>query len=228
MGQQLTAKGFLKCSYVTLLAKSTSISSNLRALPTNILKSLTLLIIKITHEERKYRSLINKDNLVSYNVTINESDLFIRSDTNLPDVAIKSLIKHRNSLENYINNHPEFRTSLLPFPKDNFAPPIIQDMINKSAICGVGPMAGVVGAVSEYVRRDLLGLTDNLIIENGGDICFKSERDITVSIYSATLADVAESAVGNQVKSKKGIKPTLDYGIRIPGIHGIVSSAEKI
>ncbi len=221
------------------------------------------------HEERTYRSLINKDNLVSYNVTINESDLFISSDTNLADEALKSLIRHRNSLETYIKTHPEFRASLLPLPKDNFAPPIIRDMINKAKVCGVGPMAAVAGAVSEYVGRDLLELTENLIIENGGDIYLKSKKDLTVSIYagesalsykvnllikhedyalgictssatvgpslsfgiadavcviskSATLADAAASAIGNRVKSKKDIKSALDYGIKIPGVRGIV------
>ncbi|HCS77531.1 MAG TPA: hypothetical protein DIW05_07490, partial [Syntrophaceae bacterium] len=81
------------------------------------------------YEERIYRSLINKDNLISYNVKINESDLLISSDVNLADLAEKSLIKHRHSLEAYIKNHPEFRTTLLPFPEDNLAPLIIREMI---------------------------------------------------------------------------------------------------
>jgi ApbE superfamily uncharacterized protein (UPF0280 family) len=221
------------------------------------------------HEERTYRALINKDNLVSYNVKIAESDLFISSDTNLTDSAEKSLIKHRNSLETYIKNHPEFRTSLLPLPEDNLAPPIIRDMLGKSKICGVGPMAAVAGAVSEFVGYDLLDQTENLIIENGGDIFLKSKNKLTVSVYagesalsykvnilvkpeetplgictssatvgpslsfgkadavcviskSATLADAAASAIGNRVKSKKDFKSALDYGIKIPGVKGII------
>ena len=221
------------------------------------------------HEERTYRSLINKDNLTSYNVKIAESDLFISSDTNLADSSLKSLIKHRNSLEAYIKNHPKFRTSLLPLPEDNLAPPIIRDMLSKSKICGVGPMASVAGAVSEFVGYDLLDQTENLIIENGGDIFLKTKNKLTVSIYagesalsykvniivkpedsplgictssatvgpslsfgkadavcviskSATLADAAASAIGNKVKSKKDIKTALDYGIKIPGVKGII------
>ena len=221
------------------------------------------------HEERTYRSLINKDNLTSYNVKIAESDLFISSDTNLADVALKSLIKHRNSLETYIKNHPDFRTSLLPLPEDDLAPPIIRDMLSKSKICGVGPMAAVAGAVSEFVGYDLLDQTENLIIENGGDIFLKSKNKLTVSVYagesalsynvnfivkpeetplgictssatvgpslsfgkadavcviskSATLADAAASAIGNRVKSKKDFKSALDYGIKIPGVKGII------
>ncbi|MEN6375043.1 MAG: UPF0280 family protein [Smithella sp.] len=221
------------------------------------------------YEERTYRSLINKDNFISYNVKIAESDLFISSDTNLADQAYKSLLKHRNFLESYIKTHPEFRTSLLPLTENDFAPPIVREMIGKSKICGVGPMASVAGAVSEFVGYDLCDLTENLIIENGGDIFLKTKKKISVAIFagesalsyklnllvkpedmplgictssatvgpslsfgkadavcviskSATLADAAASAIGNRVKSKKDIKKALDYGIKIPGMKGIV------
>jgi uncharacterized protein len=136
------------------------------------------------YEERTYRSLINKDNLTSYNIKIAESDLLISSDIDLTDVALKSLAKHRYSLETYIKNHPEFRASLLPFPEDDLAPPIVRDMLNKSKICGVGPMAGVAGAVSEFVGYDLLDHTKNIIIENGGDIFIKTENKLIASVYA--------------------------------------------
>ena len=146
------------------------------------------------YEERIYRSLINKDNLISYNVKINESDLLISSDVNLADLAEKSLIKHRHSLEAYIKNHPEFRTTLLPFPEDNLAPMIIREMIAQSKICGVGPMASVAGAISEFVGYDLLRETENIIIENGGDIFLRSKQSLTVAIYAG------ESALSYKVK----------------------------
>jgi hypothetical protein len=136
------------------------------------------------YEERTYRSLINKDNLISYNIKIAESDLLISSDTNLSDIALKSLARHRHSLETYIKSHPDFRTSLLPLPDDDLAPPIVRDMLSKAKICGVGPMAGVAGAVSEYVGNDLLNLTKNIIIENGGDIFIKTENKLITSVYA--------------------------------------------
>jgi len=92
-----------------------------------------LKLFNMKYEERTYRSLINKENLTSYNVKIAESDLFISSDTNLAKSAEKSLLKHRNWLEIYIKNHPEFRTSLLPLPEDNLASPIIR-LFNPSSI----------------------------------------------------------------------------------------------
>jgi hypothetical protein len=221
------------------------------------------------HEERTYRYLINKEKLISFNVKIAESDLLISSDTHLDVAAKKSLIQHRHALESYIKNHPEFRTSLISIPEDRLAPPIVRDMISKSRLCGVGPMASVAGAVSEFVGYDLIDQTQNLIIENGGDIFMKAKTPLTVGVYagesalsynvklliqpeetpigvctssatvgpslsfgkadavcvlskSATLADAAASAIGNRMKSKKDMKSSLDYGMNIPGILGIV------
>jgi hypothetical protein len=78
--------------------------------------------------------------------------------------------------------------SLLPLPKDDLAPPIVRDMLAKSKICGVGPMAGVAGAVSEFVGYDLLNHTKNIIIENGGDIFIKTERKLIASVYAGESA----------------------------------------
>ena len=136
------------------------------------------------HEDRIYRSLINKDNLISYNVKIAESDLLISSDTDLSDDALRSLIKHRHSLESYIENHHDFKDSLLPLPLDHLASSIIRDMLTKSKICGVGPMAGVAGAIAEFVGFDLLDKTENIIIENGGDIFIKTNNNLIVSVYA--------------------------------------------
>ncbi|MHB8138324.1 MAG: UPF0280 family protein [Smithellaceae bacterium] len=225
--------------------------------------------LNMKYEERTYRSLINKDNLISYNVKIAESDLLISSDTDLSDSAYKSLIQHRQYLETYIKKHLEFRTSLLPIPEDPLATPIVRDMLTRSKACGVGPMASVAGAVSEFVGYDLLKETETLIIENGGDIFLKVKHQVTVGIFagestlsykvnilikpeetplgictssatvgpslsfgiadavcvlskSATLADAAASTIGNRVKHKNDIKSALDYGMKIPGVLGIV------
>ncbi len=155
------------------------------------------------YEKRTYRSLINKDNLVSFIVKIDESDLLISSDSDLKEDALQSLANHRNSLESYIQKYPDFRTTLLPLPEDPFAPLIIRDMLTYSTICNVGPMASVAGAVSEFVGKDLFNLTENLIIENGGDIFIKSNQNRTISIFAG------ESALSYKVNLivKKGETP---------------------
>lgn len=136
------------------------------------------------YEERTYRSLIYKENLESYNVVVGESDLFISSNINLAQEAKKSLVNHRTHLENYIKKNPLFLTSMLPLPQDIMAPAIVRDMLEKSALCGVGPMAGVAGAVSQFVGQDLFDVAETLIIENGGDIFIKAKNDLTVSVFA--------------------------------------------
>jgi len=45
-------------------------------------------------------------------------------------------------------------------------------------------MAGVAGAVAEYVGSGLLPYTDDLIVENGGDLFMKSQSDRIMLVYA--------------------------------------------
>jgi ApbE superfamily uncharacterized protein (UPF0280 family) len=45
-------------------------------------------------------------------------------------------------------------------------------------------MAGVAGAIAEFVGRDLLPFTDEIIVENGGDIFIYSSQDRVILIYA--------------------------------------------
>lgn len=135
--------------------------------------------------KRFYRNKIVCNYLNTYQLTIKETDLFISSDSDLRDIAIKSVQRHRNTIEEYIKFHPEFLTSLLPLNDDELSPPIIKDMINASRNSGVGPMAAVAGAIAEYVGLDILHSSDNVIVENGGDIFLNTpDSVIRVGIFA--------------------------------------------
>lgn len=172
------------------------------------------------YEERTYRSIINKNNLISYNIKIAESDLFISSDRDLTNLAIQSLTNHRRSLESYIRNYPVFRTSLLPLERDDLAPLIIRRMIDQTKICGVGPMSSVAGAIAEFVGYDLLEHSKNLIIENGGDIYLKSNYRMTVAIfagestlsYNVKLSIKPEETPLGICTSSATVGPSLSFG----------------
>ena len=56
----------------------------------------------------------------------------------------------------------------------------------------------------------------------GPSLSFGKANAVCVISKSATLADAAASAIGNRVKSKNDIKTALDYGIKIPGVTGII------
>jgi ApbE superfamily uncharacterized protein (UPF0280 family) len=55
-------------------------------------------------------------------------------------------------------------------------------MIEKSALVDVGPMASVAGAIAEHMGRRLLKESDELIVENGGDIFIKKNGPIILGM----------------------------------------------
>lgn len=136
------------------------------------------------YRDRIYRNWTIKNNLIGFNVTVRETDIFVSADSDLTSIALASVHRHRSSVESYISGHREFLKSLTPVAYDEWAPEIVRDMIRASAKAGVGPMASVAGAIAEHVGRDLLPHTRNVIIENGGDIYLNSYNDLLIGLFA--------------------------------------------
>lgn len=129
-----------------------------------------------------YRRCVERKGLTSFIVTACQTNLQVLADRDLTSQATDSLLTYRGYLEAYIQDHPEFATTLSPFPIQGPAPKIIRDMVSATALAGVGPMASVAGAIAEYVGRDLSELSDEVIIENGGDTYIKVKEPLTMAI----------------------------------------------
>lgn len=136
------------------------------------------------HEPRFYRHWIKDSGLISFNVVVAQTDLYIRSQRNVKDKALDSVLKHRGSLEAYIKSHPLFLTTLDTYQAESEAPAIVKEMARVSQLTGVGPMAAVAGAIAEAVGRDLLAFSPEIIVENGGDIFLKTSKKRLVGIYA--------------------------------------------
>ena len=136
------------------------------------------------YEPRTYRHWVKGDDLIPFKVTEKETDLYIRASKNLQRKAQKSVLKYRSILEKYIERHPSFLTSLEPLPVDENAPQIVRSMSESADRVGVGPMASVAGAIAEFVGRELLAYSPEIIVENGGDIYLKSLGKRLVGIYA--------------------------------------------
>ena len=134
--------------------------------------------------ERTYRQQVRAADLVSFHVVIKETDLWVMADRNLERETRDLAFDCRLKLEEYIRSHETFLTSLQPYPEDHFAPDMIRAMIEMTRPAGVGPMASVAGAIAQFVGEGLLRITDQVIVENGGDIYLKTERPVTISIYA--------------------------------------------
>ncbi len=225
---------------------------------------------------RDYRSLVTGTDLVSFEIEVKETNLYIRADRRLRSKALKLVHKYRSQLEGYIARHPAFTRSFVPLPILGDEPSIVKAMLEAGAKAGVGPMASVAGAIAEFVGAELMQFSPELIIENGGDIYMKTSRKRVVGIFSgnsplngkigleidpedtplgvctssgtvghsvslgradaallispsATLADAAATAVGNEVKTEGDIQRGLDFAQRIPGVTGaVIVKGDKI
>jgi ApbE superfamily uncharacterized protein (UPF0280 family) len=138
----------------------------------------------VEYTERTYRKRVNARDLVSFHVVVKETDLWVSADHNLEKVTRDLVLNQRHQLENYIGMHPDFLTTLKPYPEDPYAPPMVKEMIETTRDLGVGPMASVAGAIAQIVGNGLLKWTDQVILENGGDIFLKTNRAVTVSIFA--------------------------------------------
>jgi uncharacterized protein len=136
------------------------------------------------HQPRTYRTRMVREGLVGFRVAVKETDLMILARSDLSEEVRRLVIQERQQLEAYIQQHPEFLTTLTPWPPDPFAPPVARHMIKAAAPAGVGPMAAVAGAMAARVGQTLLAFTDEVIVENGGDIFMHLKRPATVSLYA--------------------------------------------
>jgi len=136
------------------------------------------------YEPRTYRHWVKDNELVSFKVVVKETDLYIRATTNLEPKALKLVMKYRDMLEQYIERHPSFFTSLKPISIKDDAPAIVIRMAESAKTAGVGPMAAVAGAIAEFVGTELLAFSPEVIIENGGDIYLKSLKKRLIGIYA--------------------------------------------
>jgi len=136
------------------------------------------------YQERIYRNLITDVQLQGYRVVVKETDLMVYTATRLEAAARELVLEHRGYVEAFIKSHPDFARALIPWQLDGPAPGIIGDMVNAADNAGVGPMAAIAGAIAEQVGRGLLTLTDQVIVENGGDVFIKTNSSATVALYA--------------------------------------------
>jgi ApbE superfamily uncharacterized protein (UPF0280 family) len=172
------------------------------------------------YEKRTYRNLVKTDDLVKFEVIIKETDLLVRADGDLSKETRESVLKYRHQLENYISMNPEFQKSLVPLADDPYAPEIVQEMIRTSQLAQVGPMAAVAGAIAEWVSKDLLTLSKEVIVENGGDIYLATSKERTIGIYAGNspislkigiVISPEETPLGVCTSSGK-VGPSLSFG----------------
>lgn len=136
------------------------------------------------YEQRKYRDIFKGISLKFFDVCVYETDLRIGAQADLSAKALSLVRKFRMQLESYIESNPSFLTSLTPIQACDGSCVIAARMCEAARKAGVGPMAAVAGAISEMVGMELVKLSGEVIVENGGDVFIKSDIPRRVGIYA--------------------------------------------
>jgi ApbE superfamily uncharacterized protein (UPF0280 family) len=134
--------------------------------------------------ERFYRHQHRRSGWVTFQVRHRETDLWIRAERDLQQVARDAVLTCRRHLEDYLVQHPAFLHSLHPLPLDWNAPPLVRQMLEAARTAGVGPMAAVAGAIAQAVGQALRAQGSASIVENGGDCFLDTDEDITMAVYA--------------------------------------------
>jgi len=173
------------------------------------------------YEQRTYRHDIKDRDLVSFQVVVKETDLYIRAVKNLSIEAVAAVNEVRGPLERYIRGHPIFLHSLEPLPVEKDAPDIVHRMAQAARLADVGPMAAVAGAVAEMVGERLLQWSDDVIVENGGDIYLRVSSKRKIGIYAGESAFSGKLAIEVEpgrtplgiCTSSGSVGPSLSLGV---------------
>ena len=152
--------------------------------------------------ERTYRNLIRQQHLTAFRSVVKETDLHVQAIKPLSRETRESILSHRATIEAFIDQYPEFASSLVPLTFKTPVPPIIADMTLAGMYAGVGPMAAVAGAVAACVGTDLLSYSPEIIIENGGDIFMMTHQPVTIGIFANQ--SVLNLRLGIEVVCRKG------------------------
>jgi uncharacterized protein len=137
-----------------------------------------------SYQPRTYRARMARPGLVGFRVAVRETDLWVLAARDFSSQVRELVIQERQQLEAYIAGHPDFLTTLAPWPADPFAPAVVREMIAAAATAGVGPMAAVAGALAARVGHQLALLSPEVIVENGGDIFLAIAQPATVALFA--------------------------------------------
>ncbi len=124
-----------------------------------------------------------------YNVKdINIESTYIHLKTDIENDNLEDVItRQRQIIMDAINRHPQFNgyEKIDLYDEKLNDERILNLMINSSRISDTGPMASVAGSISQICIEYLGKLnTKYSIIENGGDICLKTDKKSIISVYA--------------------------------------------
>jgi len=150
-------------------------------------------------------------------IKIGETDILLSTDLTEHELP-NFIFKQRFELKSYIRKNPDFLTSFEPVLVGNLSdktpskesinsysnniPLIVSLMARAGRRAEVGPMAAVAGTISQLSMGYMIENGSKFtIVDNGGDVAIKTDRDVVVGLYAGESSLSGE--LGFKIKSKK-------------------------
>ena len=115
----------------------------------------------------------------------------IADKENAIDVAVESIRRNRELLENFAESHRLFLESLKPVKVP--AEPLVAKLMAEAALkAGVGPMAAVAGILADLAVADMVAEGCRIaVVEDGGEVSAVSKEpiDVAVGVGDAPLSN---------------------------------------
>lgn len=139
-----------------------------------------------------------KNRVYQKEISIETTHLLLKTDikTNIEDF----IIKQRDIISKEIEKNPQFcgynPVNLIEKPR------ILELMTHAGQIAETGPMSAVAGSISQVCLEFLIKNGNRFsILENGGDIALKTDKEITMGIYAGE--SIFTNNIGLKIKAKK-------------------------
>ena len=138
--------------------------------------------------------------MITERIRLDETNILLKTDL-INHGLYNFILRQRMDLISYIRRNREFLISFEPVKVED-APFIAEVMAKAGKIADVGPMAAVAGTISEFSMNFLVKSgAKYAIIENGGDIAIKSNKDVVMGLYAGTSS--LSGQIGFKIKYEK-------------------------
>lgn len=136
---------------------------------------------------RFYRDIEDTVRWKSFRTAVESTDLFIRAKHDLSIKAEELVRRFRSEIKRHIEIQDSFLSSYGPVEHIEGCAEIIAAMYRASDASGTGPMAAVAGAIAEFTGKELARESDEIIIENGGDLWLMIKKPVQINIYTESV-----------------------------------------
>lgn len=138
--------------------------------------------------------------MISERIRVDETNILLKTDL-INHGLYNFVLRQRMDLISYIRKNRDFLISFEPVEIDD-APFIVKMMARAGKIADVGPMAAVAGTISQLSMQFLVKRGSKYaIVENGGDIALKINKDVVMGLYAGTSS--LSGQIGFKIKHEK-------------------------